>query len=177
MVFPPEWTVKLGKQLLRHSGLGWLDRPLRNIYRSINFMRCCINRTVLWRTLLRTRSYIHLGCGETRLVGAINVDARATRAADIRYDCTSLALFQTSVLGVVSNAFWEHVFLNARQQVVDEVHRVLREGGFSLFLGIPDFERIAKAYLDKEQGITTYSYGTRSCPVNWDSWLIRGSSL
>lgn len=159
MALPPEWTVKLGKHLLRQRGLGWLKPPLRSVDRLLNLIRCSINRLALWRTLLRTRRYIHLGCGETRLVGAINVDARATRATDIRHDCTSLKLFPDNHFsGVVSNAFWEHVFLDARQHVVDEVHRVLTGGGFALFLGIPDFERIAKAYLKKEQGITAKSF-------------------
>jgi predicted SAM-dependent methyltransferase len=97
-----------------------------------------------------------LGCGEDKLVGAINLDARATRATDIRHDCASLEIFPDNhFAGVVSNAFWEHVLLNNRQHVIDEVYRVLRENGFSLFLGIPDFERIAMAYLNKERGITS----------------------
>lgn len=91
--------------------------------------------------------------------GAINVESRATRATDIQHDCRFLRIFpRNHFVGVVSNAFWEHVFLNDRQHVVDEVHRILTDDGFALFLGIPDFERIALAYLNKEQGITSQTF-------------------
>jgi predicted SAM-dependent methyltransferase len=154
-----ELKFKIRNCLLKHKRLGWLERPIRAGYSLFNRMRCSINRIVFWRALLRTRKYVHLGCGDRTLTGAINVDSRATRATDIRQDCKSLEIFPKDYfVGVVSNAFWEHVFLNDRQHVVDEAHRIIREDGFALFLGIPDFERIAIAYLNKEQGITSQTF-------------------
>jgi hypothetical protein len=154
-----ELKFKLRNYLLKHKRLGCLEQSIRAGYSLFNRMRCSINRIVYWRVLLRDRKYVHLGCGDHALTGAINVDSRATRATDIRQDCRSLEIFpRNHFVGVVSNAFWEHVFLNDRQRVVDEVHRILRDDGFVLFLGIPDFERIAIAYLNKEQGITSQTF-------------------
>ncbi|MFA6598867.1 MAG: methyltransferase domain-containing protein [Ignavibacteriaceae bacterium] len=128
--------------------------------------------------MLKKQPYIHLGCGDTRIIGAINVDARSTSATDIRYNCTSLEIFPSNHFeGVFSNAFWEHVFLNNRLHVIEECQRVLKENGFALFLGIPDFERVAKAYLNKEPGITTKIFDlsqvyrfTHGGPESTPSW-------
>ena len=62
---------KIRNHVLRHKHLSWLERPIRAGYFLFNLMRCTINRIVFWHVLLRTRKYLHLGCGEKVIAGPL----------------------------------------------------------------------------------------------------------
>lgn len=97
---------------------------------------------------------LHLGCGEQHLDGYMNCEFRATKAADIVMDCGNLSLFpDNSIKMIYSHAFFEHLYRYQHDKMLSDCFRVLNENGKLIFLGLPDFEIIAKAYCNKEKGI------------------------
>jgi predicted SAM-dependent methyltransferase len=88
-----------------------------------------------------------------RLDGFVNVDARRTGATDLVHLCRDLSPFDTESVDVVfANAFFEHLHAADRLPFLREVHRVLSPGGTVYLTGIPDFEGVARAYLDRRKG-------------------------
>jgi hypothetical protein len=93
---------------------------------------------------------VHLGCNTVKVEGFVNVDVRATSATDFVHDCRDVAIFPDKTLKVVfSNAFFEHVYVNDRIRLLKDIKRALASDGYLLFTGLPDFEGIARAYLEK----------------------------
>jgi hypothetical protein len=96
---------------------------------------------------------IHIGCDTVRLDGFVNVDCRGTRATDLVYNCRDLSPFASSCAELVySNAFFEHLRIDERAPFLIDAQRVLRENGCLVFTGLPDFEGVARAYLERRPG-------------------------
>jgi predicted SAM-dependent methyltransferase len=96
---------------------------------------------------------LHLGCNETRLEGFFNVDARKTEAADLVHSCKDLSPFGEGEASLIfSNAFFEHLYRVERAPLLRDAARVLAPGGLLLFTGVPDFEAVARAYLERRPG-------------------------
>lgn len=96
---------------------------------------------------------LHLGCGDQHLPGMLNCEYRATKAADVIMDCGRLERFNSeSVSLIFSHAFFEHLYRAQQAPLLGDCHRVLKEGGAVLFMGLPDFKVIAQAYLNHLPG-------------------------
>lgn len=96
---------------------------------------------------------VHLGCNETKIPGWVNVDARQTSATDLVHNCEDLAPFDDKSVNLLySNAFLEHLTMLGRRALLQDAHRVLADDGFLHFTGVPDFETIARCYLEKRPG-------------------------
>lgn len=125
---------------------------------------------------------LHVGCGDTRLPGFFNIDARATLATDLVGDCADLHFLPAQAFQTVfSHAFFEHLFIFQRVRCLQSIHRVLKDQGTVVFIGIPDFRRIAQAYLRGEVGATSsqfdlfqvyrYTHGNPEQSADW--WLAQ----
>ena len=102
------------------------------------------------RLLTRADGRVHLGCNDVRLDGFVNVDLRPTSATDIVHDCRDLKIFPSGCVSFLySNAFFEHVYLTDQQRLMRDVLRTLADGGWIAFTGLPDFEGVARAYLER----------------------------
>ena len=123
---------------------------------------------------------LHIGCGDYRLEGFVNVDARQTSATDIVHSCADLSFLPAAIFSTVySHAFFEHLYIFQREACLRSVHRVLKDDGTVVFLGFPDFKRVALAYLNDELGIVSpnfdlrdvyrYSHGQPEHASDW--WL------
>jgi len=89
---------------------------------------------------------IHLGCNETKILNWVNVDARPTVATDLVHDCSNLSPFPAaSAAAIFSHAFFEHLTMRGRAELLADVWRVLRPDGFVYFCGLPDFEVVARS--------------------------------
>ena len=123
---------------------------------------------------------LHVGCGNVRLNGFTNVDLRPTDAVDARGHASDLSAFADgSVRLLFAHALFEHVFLAHHLMVLSEWRRVLAEAGSVICLGIPDFEAVARLYLDKAAGVVgerfdlhnvyRYTHGEpeHACPPAW----------
>ncbi|MBT4498346.1 MAG: methyltransferase domain-containing protein, partial [Gemmatimonadetes bacterium] len=105
---------------------------------------------------------IHIGCGDQRLDGFVNLDARQTSATDLVHSCDDLSFLPThSFATIYSHAFFEHLFIFQREPCLRSAHRALKEDGTLVFLGLPDFRAIARAYLDGEPGVTLPRFDLR----------------
>lgn len=145
-----------------------------------DIIRCLTNSIFLKQGLLKKYSALHLGCGDIRLANCINVDFRATPAADIIHDCSNVDIFPEKSISIVySNAFFEHLYSNQRIPCLKSIYRVLKDNGFVIFTGIPDFENTARAYLNKEKITKTrvfdldmvYRY-THGNPEQYPDWWL-----
>jgi hypothetical protein len=95
----------------------------------------------------------HMGCGEQRLAGYVNVDLQETSATDLLMDLSASQLAELGPADVVfRNAFFEHLRRSTRVPHLRAVREALTEEGFVCYLGFPDFARVAQLYLDHGPG-------------------------
>jgi predicted SAM-dependent methyltransferase len=96
----------------------------------------------------------HLGCGQHRLDGFINVDIQPSEATDLVLDLNGLAdLPDGGADGFFSHAFFEHLYRDSRVAHLRAAREHLGPEGFVCYLGLPDFRRIAEMYLSRARGI------------------------
>jgi predicted SAM-dependent methyltransferase len=141
-----------------------------------------------WRTLNRVRpsrplesippgSDFHLGCGDHRIEGRVNVDVRPTSATDAVADLNRPRL--PAARSVVSHAFFEHIYRDERIPHLRAVRDALVDDGWLLYLGLPDFREVARLYLEQAPGLISdrfdlyhvyrYTHGDPEAVVGW--WL------
>jgi predicted SAM-dependent methyltransferase len=121
---------------------------------------------------------LHLGCGNKRLEGFINVDIYKNDATDLVQDISNLELFQDeSVDEVYACHVLEHFHRNQFKNVLNEWCRVLKKGG-TLRLSVPDFEKICSIYSKTKNlnqllgllyGGQNYEYNFHYCTFDFDS--------
>ncbi|OGI08685.1 MAG: hypothetical protein A2Y40_05260 [Candidatus Margulisbacteria bacterium GWF2_35_9] len=123
---------------------------------------------------------LHLGCGDKHFNGMLNCEFRATKAADMIMDCGNLHRFKDdSVQVIFSHAFFEHLYKQQQIILLRDCFRVLVSDGMVVFIGIPDFEVIADAYLKKLKGVkgpvfdleNVYRYSHGNPEMAYDFWL------
>lgn len=137
------------KEYINHK-----SRFLSQIY----FLRCHLNKLFFMQRLLKLKK-IHLGCGDVRLPGFVNIDYRATKATDLVHDCSDLDFIpSSSIETVLADAFFEHIYRKERIILLKSIRRVLNSQGKAIILGIPDFKRVAQAYLNKERGVFSKTF-------------------
>ncbi len=90
---------------------------------------------------------VHLGCGERRIEGWLNVDLAGGRA-DVVWDLRRpLPLAPGSVAAVFHEHFLEHLPFAAAVASLREAHRLLAPGGV-LRIGVPDFREHFRSYVE-----------------------------
>lgn len=90
---------------------------------------------------------LHLGCGNIRLDGFVNIDIRHMDATDRVMDISDLAEFgDNSVDMIYASHCLEHFSFRITLDVLYEWNRVLKKGG-ELILRIPDFDILVNQYL------------------------------
>lgn len=141
-------------------------------------VQCDLRKLLFLHTMLKTSPILHIGCGDVHIPGCINVDLRPTRATDIVQDCVTLTSIPSAGIRMVyANAFLEHIFLRQRLLCFRSIRRVLRDDGYAVITAIPDFERIAQAYLQIKPGIISpvfdlmnvyrYTHGEPEGALDW----------
>jgi predicted SAM-dependent methyltransferase len=143
-------------------------------------MEDIIQKTSRVKELLLATDRVHLGCGDVKKKGFINVDFRTTLATDISHDCSDLSIFpEQSLKYVFSNAFFEHLYKNDRVKCLTSIYRTLRPDGSVIFVGFPDFEKVARAYLEKRKGLLNDTFNlyevyrfTHGDPEHVDGWWL-----
>ncbi len=120
---------------------------------------------------------LHLGCGDHRLGGRVNVDVRPTSATDVVADLNRPPI--RSAHSVVSHAFFEHLYRKDRLPHLRAIREGLTPDGWVLYLGLPDFQEIARLYLEGAPGIVgprfdlyhvyRYTHGDPEHVTGW--WL------
>lgn len=130
---------------------------------------------------------LHLGCGQVRLDGYINIDFPATEhtvqkqiAADMNADITALSLPSLSINEVRSHHVFEHFSRSVALALLCNWHQWLEVGG-TLVIETPDFERSMKilesedySYVQK-QSTMRHIFGSHEAhwAVHWDGWYAQ----
>lgn len=92
----------------------------------------------------------HLGCGNKKIRGFVNVDVVESSATDLVYDFSNGVPFITTNTAefIFSNAVFEHLYPFEQIKLLNDCHRALYDDGVLAFVGIPDFKSVAEAYLN-----------------------------
>ena len=96
---------------------------------------------------------LHLCCGGKKYPGYINVDIVPLEGTDAVMNIPQdLFLVPSSVASelLIENGF-EHFYRYQQDDFLKECYRILIKGGRFIIRGIPDFDLIAEAYLNKRQ--------------------------
>lgn len=124
---------------------------------------------------------VQLGAGPKPIDGFDNIDCRPVPGAttghafDLPYDDGTVDL-------LFGNAFFEHLYQAHLIPALTEWKRVLAPDGVAVIVGIPDFEVVARCYLEGDRGVIgprfdmleVYRYAL-GCPeadttVHWPDW-------
>jgi predicted SAM-dependent methyltransferase len=98
-----------------------------------------------------TDAKLHVGFGDRRIEGFVNVDKRKTAATDYVADLNRPLLF-TAINCAFSNAFFEHLYRNHRLEHLKDLYIKLNDNGFVCYIGMPYFKNIARYYLEGGPG-------------------------
>jgi predicted SAM-dependent methyltransferase len=92
------------------------------------------------------RLRLHLGCGDVRLPGFVNVDANKTFASDVIDDLTKLENFcDESADEIYVCHVLEHFAHDEVPPLLKRWHAVLKPGGV-IRISVPDLDRIVRIY-------------------------------
>lgn len=101
--------------------------------------------------------YLHVGCGDRKFDGFINIDLDSP-VADMHLDLTKpLPWEQSTVSGIYSEHFIEHITQAQAIRLMMEMRRVLVPGGV-IRLATPDMMAITKEYLSGEVNPDWYNF-------------------
>jgi predicted SAM-dependent methyltransferase len=114
------------------------------------FIKRCRNIATLSFLKNKKDINVHLGCGDERKPGYINIDIRTTVATDYSADLNRLRWLRSgTVRSFYSHAFFEHLYRLERIIHMENVYRLLQDDGFCCYIGLPYFPNIAKYYLER----------------------------
>ena len=94
---------------------------------------------------------LHLGCGNIKLDGYVNVD-KFNPIADVSADLLNLPFADNSASIVVAHHVIEHISWAKQMDLYEEFYRVLEKGGI-LKLGYPEWEVCVQNFLTNEGGV------------------------
>lgn len=90
---------------------------------------------------------LHIGCGDTRIDGFVNIDCRKTAATDMVRRAWDLAAFETESVGYIyARHMLEHLSFADARRALNEWRRVLADGGI-LHIVVPDIAFHARQLL------------------------------
>ncbi len=93
---------------------------------------------------------LNLGCGKNIRPDFINCDIQKYPGVNKVMDCSDLSVFiKDSAELIFSHAFFEHLYLNQQIFFLNHCFRILNNKGVLILLGIPNFDEIARCYLEK----------------------------
>ena len=128
---------------------------------------------------------LHLGCGNIRINGFINIDVRSTDATDKVADVTTLSEFHDNTVDMIYSAgVLEHFSHRITQDVLGEWYRVLKIDG-EMIIWVPNFDAYIKHYLrgcifhrkQSLQNILFYLYGGQQYFENAHKSIFNGPYL
>ena len=165
----PEWSG---------PSLSPVGRALRAFYYRIKPIRA--NAVTEWlRFRLGGRAsplVVHLGCGERRLAGAVNIDIRNTPAVDVVCDLLRLPYPTRSVDRIECYHVIEHLAHSRALLALARWASMLRDGG-SLVIECPNFDEAARDYLAGNRARLGNIFGLQRFDSDFHLWGWSPSTL
>ncbi len=98
---------------------------------------------------------LHIGCGDKRLEGYVNIDVVPTEASDVAMDVSKeLYLIPSNIASEIRlESAFEHFYRYDQHMILKQFHRILKKEGRLVIMWLPDFDVIIESYLKKEAGI------------------------
>lgn len=155
-------------------GLSKLARGLGKI------PRLMVNPLYVTRLRHQKSLKVHLGCGDDRMEGFVNIDCRVTPSSDVVMDLKFPRFSRHSVELAFSHAFFEHLYRDSRITHMRQMRHALAPEGVCCYIGIPYFPNVARIYLGRGPGIVgpvfdlynVYRY-THGDPEHQRSWWLQ----
>lgn len=107
------------------------------------------------KELISDNCKLHIGCGLKKLQGYINIDAMPLEGCDVVMDAANEMPVIPSDIAIeirMENVF-EHFYRDQQVKALKEYYRILKAGGKLIIKGLPNFDAIIQAYLNKEKGL------------------------
>lgn len=98
---------------------------------------------------------LHIGCGDKKLQGYVNIDAVPTEATDVVMDVAKdLHLIPSNIASEIRlESVFEHFYRYEQPVILQHFHRILKKGQPLVIMWLADFDAIIDAYLKKKPGI------------------------
>ncbi|UCB56651.1 MAG: hypothetical protein JSV30_05440 [Candidatus Omnitrophota bacterium] len=105
--------------------------------------------------LIKDNVKLHIGCGDKKLPGYVNIDIVPTEGADAVIDVSGgLDTIASDIaIEIRLESVFEHFYRYQQKEILKNFYRILKKGGRLVIKWLPDFEAIIEAYLKKEKGI------------------------
>lgn len=123
---------------------------------------------------------LHLGCGNKKINGFINVDTRELPSVDVIDDIRILSKFEDNSIDLIyASHVLEHIGRREYINVLKKWYQLLKSDGI-LRIAIPDFEKIVDHYNENKNLsiLRGFLYGGQTYPENfhyciWDFETIK----
>lgn len=98
---------------------------------------------------------LHIGCGDKKLAGYVNIDIVPAEGTDVVMDVARelFSIPSNIAVEIRLESVFEHFYRYQQDKILQEFQRILKSGGRLIIKWLPDFDVIIQAYLKKEKGI------------------------
>lgn len=122
---------------------------------------------------------LHLGCGNKKIEGFVNVDVRYQPNVDIVDNVKFLRSFKNGSVDLIyASHVLEHFSRWDYKFVLQRWYEILKDGG-TLRIAVPDFEQICSYYLKNKnlRDVSGLLYGGQDYDENYHHWCWDFDSL
>jgi predicted SAM-dependent methyltransferase len=125
---------------------------------------------------------LNLGCGSSKIEGAVNIDSEISCHPDLVHDFTKKALpFEN---GTIKQVFFfhtiEHISKRLHRSILGEIHRVLEMDGI-FYISYPEFIKCVENWKTNKGGLKTFweatIYGRQLYPSDYHVALMDSLEL
>lgn len=103
---------------------------------------------------------LNLGCGKDYKKGFVNCDTVKGIGADVEMDCVDLSRFKDGSVDLIfCHSFFEHLYKYQQVPFLKDCRRILNDKGVLVILGISDFVKVAKCFINNIPAQPTFGNG------------------
>jgi predicted SAM-dependent methyltransferase len=103
---------------------------------------------------------LNVGCGKDTKKGFLNIDIMDLPGVDICIDAANLSGFKANSFKVIfCHSFFEHLYIYQQKPFLRECRRILKDDGYLVILGIPNFAKISECYSNFTPAQPTFGTG------------------
>ena len=100
------------------------------------------------------RTNLHLGCGDKRLPGYINIDSRVSGSTDLTCDINDLPFDRESIDIIYMCHSLEHIPMHNVISLLRQLYSLLKPRG-AAYISVPDFAVLSSLYLSHRVSLSS----------------------